>query len=116
MASQFSQHQLNEIMEQGLVRQCACPSLLTRLLSDSRYLHDYQARCIEGDPSDERVHAAIAKTTAKVSALLEECLIEVLFLEGWKIDGKLGLQMPEHLVDLQIDAIHCQLNSVPSRR
>jgi hypothetical protein len=82
MASRFTQDQLNNIMEQSMVRQCACPSLLTRLLSDARYLYQFQETCLNESPTDQRIHAAIAKANAVVAANLEECLVEVLAQEG----------------------------------
>lgn len=102
----FTQEQLNDIMEQGMVRQCACPALLTRLLSDTRYLLAYQAQCLGDADNDERVHEAIAQTTERVSRILEECLVDVLILEGW---DPMTLKMPDHLVRLQLDDIACDL-------
>jgi hypothetical protein len=112
----FTQDQLNNIMEQGMVRQCACPSLLTRLLSDARYLNEYQQICQDGDPADQRVHAAIAEATEIVAGVLEDCLIEVLFLEGWETDKQGGFTMPEHLLQLQMDAIVCEAKSLAQPR
>lgn len=108
MGRSFSQAQLNHVMEQGMVRQCACPSLLTRLLSDTRALHEYQRTCLESNAADRLVHAAIATTTERVSRILEECLIEVLAIEGWDVDVAGDLKMPPRLVELQFDAIACE--------
>lgn len=107
MARKFTQDQLNNIMEQSLVRQCACPSLLTRLLSDARYLHQFQETCSNDSPTDQRIHAAIARTTDVVSSKLEECLMEVLALEGWQTDEHGELIMPELLFRLQMEALSC---------
>lgn len=109
MGRKFTQEQLNEIMEQGLVRQCACPPLLTRLLSDTRYLNEYQKSCLASSPADYRVHAAIAKVTELVSGILEDYLLEVLALEGWEAGANGEVKMPRHLLELQMDAVNCGL-------
>lgn len=109
MSRKFSQDQLNKIMEQGLVRQCACPTLLTRLLSDTRYLHEYQKSCLEGSTTDERVHEEIARVTEIVSRILEDALINVLVLEEWEPDARGEYKMPENLVALQMNIISCGL-------
>lgn len=105
MTNKFTQEQLNDIMEQSLVRQCACPSLLTRLLSDARYLQQFQENCLNESETDQRIHAAIAHTTEVVSAQLEECLIEVLAIEGWQADAKGALKIPALLLRLQMEAL-----------
>lgn len=105
MARKFTQDELNNIMEQSLIRQCACPSLLTRLLSDTRYLHAFQETCLNESPADQRIHAAIAETTALVAAKLEECLGEVLLLEGWQTDARGELNIPELLLRLQMETL-----------
>ena len=69
MGRKFTQSQLNDIMEQGMIQQCACPALLTRLLSDARYLNEYQKTCQSDSENDQRVHAAIARATDIVSSI-----------------------------------------------
>ncbi|WP_374324142.1 hypothetical protein [Azonexus sp.] len=105
MAQKFSQDQLNRIMDQGVVRLCQCPSLLTRLLSDTRFLHEYQSSCLEESQTEQLVHAAIARATERVSAILEQSLIEVMLLEGWEVDAQGEPKMPARLLELQINAI-----------
>ncbi len=102
MGRKFTQSQLNDIMEQGMIQQCACPALLTRLLSDARYLNEYQKTCQSDSENDQRVHAAIARATDIVSSILEDYLIDILVLEEWETET---LQMPERLVKLQMDAV-----------
>lgn len=109
MARQFSQDQLNNIMEQSMVSQCACPSLLTRLLSDTRYLHEYQKSCLDKNPSDQRVHAAIGRVTEVVASILEASLVEILTLEGWESDDQGEFKMPDRLVALQMEAVGCSI-------
>lgn len=106
MTSKFTQEQLNNIMEQSLVQQCACPSLLTRLLSDARYLHQFQETCLKDSETDRRIHAAIAEATEAVAARLEECLSVVLALEGWQTDARGELKIPELLLRLQMEALN----------
>lgn len=103
----FTQNQLNNIMEQGMIRQCACPTLLTRLLSDARFLNEYQRSCLESAPTDRRVHRAIERVTETVAGILESALVEVMALEGWEADDAGEFKMPESLVELQLQAINC---------
>ena len=105
MTNRFSQDQLNRIMDQGVVRLCQCPSLLTRLLSDTRFLNDYQNSCLEESQTERQVHAAIARATEQVAAILERSLIEVMLLEGWEVDAQGEPKMPAHLLELQMSAI-----------
>ena len=105
MGSKYSSEQLNDIMEQGMVLQCACPSMLARLLSDARYLNDYQASCLRDSPTNEGVHEAIARATETVSSVLEQCLTEVLLLEEWEIDREGRFRMPQKLVHQQLKAV-----------
>ena len=105
MESKYSQEQLNEIMEQGMVLQCACPSLLARLLSDATYLNEYQAKCLRDNPTDQRVHEAIARATHISAKALEDCLTEVLVLENWEISRDGTIKMPESLIKQQMRLI-----------
>ncbi len=86
--------QISKIIDQAMVYKCACPAQVCRTIFELRDLHEYQMSCMIDVPSDERVHATIAKTTEKTHAMMEECLTEVLQIEGWDLST---LTMPESL-------------------
>jgi hypothetical protein len=61
-----------------------------------RKLFDYQKHCIEmDDPEDNgidvKVHHRIAEVTKQAHQLMEQCLDEILDLEGW---DRSKLEMP----------------------
>ena len=95
MKQQFDAEQISRIIDQALVIQCACPAQLATTLLELRDLFDYQLKCREGaDALGERVHAAIARATEEAHERIEQCLAEVLRMEGWDLAT---LTMPEEL-------------------
>ena len=94
MHKQFDTLQISRIIDQALVYQCACPAQVCRAIFELRELHDYQMACVIDAQTDDLVHTTIAKTAEKTHAIMEECLIEVLKLEGWDLST---LTMPEAL-------------------
>ena len=94
MHKQFDTLQISKIIDQALVYQCACPAQVCRAIFELRELHDYQMTCVLGARSNDLVHTTIAKTTEKTHAMMEECLTEVLKIEGWDLNT---LTMPEAL-------------------
>lgn len=94
METRYTQEQLNQIREQALIYQCACPAQVSRLLSEMLDLHRYQAECLNRTDVDVAVHRAIAKATEEIYPRMEQCLTDVLTLEGWDLER---LTMPESL-------------------
>ena len=94
MHKQFDTLQISRIIDQALVYQCACPAQVCCAIFELRELHDYQMACINDTLTDDLVHSTIAKTAEKTHAIMEECLTEVLRLEGWDLGT---LTMPEAL-------------------
>lgn len=94
MNYQFSTSQINKIIDQSLTYQCACPAQVCRAIMDMRKLHDYQMNCINDSENDKLVHSAIAQATEKSLLLMEDCLKQVLNIEGWDMET---LAMPELL-------------------
>ncbi len=94
MQPKFSKEQLMEIREQALMYQCACPAQVSVLLAEVMSLFEYQEACLNQTDTDTRVHTAIAKATEQVYPIFEQCLIDVLLLEGWNMET---LEMPELL-------------------
>lgn len=94
MKMRYSREQLSHIREQALLFQCACPAQVSQMLSALLALHQYQSDCLNETDVDLRVHRRIADAAADAYALMEQCLIEILELEGWDMAT---LDMPESL-------------------
>jgi hypothetical protein len=94
MHKQYDALQISKIIDQALVYQCACPAQVCRTIFELRDLHEYQMTCMIDPKSDDRVHTKIAIVTEKTHAMMEECLTEILQIEGWNITT---LSMPESL-------------------
>lgn len=94
MKMRYSREQLSHIREQALLFQCACPAQVSQMLSSLLALHQYQSDCQNETDVDLRVHRRIADAAADAYVLMEQCLIEILELEGWDMAT---LNMPESL-------------------
>lgn len=90
----FTDAELELIVETGLIYMCSCPGQVADATRKLRELHRYQLNCLTDPENDSRVHQAIAASTVLAHAQMQDCLDEVLVLEGW--DRK-TLQMPEGL-------------------
>ncbi|MSS76542.1 MAG: hypothetical protein EXR90_06695 [Methyloglobulus sp.] len=94
--NKFSALQLALINDQGILYACACPVHVSLQINNLRKLFDYQKECMKVDISPEdsvqmQVHRRIAEVTKQAHQLMEQCLEEVLELEGW---DKTKLEMP----------------------
>jgi hypothetical protein len=96
--NKFTALQLATINEQAALYTCACPVHVSMQITNLRKLFDYQKMCIERDqnaPSESivemQVHQRIAEATKKAHQLMEQCLDEILDMEGW---DKTKLEMP----------------------
>jgi hypothetical protein len=71
-----------------------------------REVHQYQKACIlkkeTDNATDIEVHRIIAAATIKAHADLEECMDQVIKLEGW---DRQTLQMPEGLRRRQLNEL-----------
>ena len=94
MKTIFAPSQVSRVIDQALVFQCACPAQVCRAIFELRELHEYQMKCVSDSRNDERVHRDIADVAERTHALMEECLIRVLEIEGW---DPVSLTMPESL-------------------
>jgi hypothetical protein len=94
MKAKYSKAQLNQIREQSIVYQCACPAQVSTLMSEMRSLYEYQERCLNDSDVDVEVHRNIAAATSAAYLVIEQCLTDVLILEGWDLET---LEMPERL-------------------
>lgn len=96
MEKKYTNEQLNRIRAQSIIYQCACPAQVTALLSSTQSLYDYQTNCLNRDDVDVQVHQNIADATLAAYAVIEQCLTDVLLLEGWDLNT---LEMPEAIRD-----------------
>jgi hypothetical protein len=94
MRQQFSSLQINRVMTQSLDYQCACPAQVCGAIVDLRELYDYQANCIADTATDRKMHEAIAAAASQAHEVLEDCLKQVLDMEGWNPET---LELPEAL-------------------
>lgn len=94
--NKFSALQLALINDQGMLYECACPVHISLQIINLRKLFDYQKECMALDilPENDvqmQVHQRIAEAAKQAHQLMEQCLDEVLGLEGW---DKTKLEMP----------------------
>lgn len=93
LQTQFSSAQLERINAQVMIYMCACPAQVSTEIANLRRLFDYQAECVARDAGDiqAKVHERIAEATAQAHGIMEECLRDILLLEGWDPQS---LEMP----------------------
>ncbi len=91
----YSDAQLQRILEQSLVYTCACPAQVAKQINQLRGLFAYQAQCLNLTDTDHAVHANIAAATVQAHTTMENCLTDILKLEGWDIAT---MTMPDDLV------------------
>ena len=102
MDTLYSMEQLTWIREQAIIYQCACPAQVSKLLSEMQWLYKYQADCMNQTDVDFLVHSNIAEATKKAYPIIEQCMTDVLTLEGWDMAT---LTMPESLKKLTLASI-----------
>ena len=95
----FSDAELAQIIEEGLIYMCACPAQVADAMRKLRALYRYQLNCLVLPQNDAAVHRTIAESTVQAHATLQDCLDRVLVLEKW---DRATLHMPEHLRTRQL--------------
>lgn len=103
LVKQFSDEQVQHILEQAMIYVCACPAQVCKAINEERFVFDYQARCLDMTDTDASVHRAIAEAIQRSHPILEDCLRQILILEGWDMST---LEMPKALQKKMIDAIN----------
>ena len=93
----FSALQLSIINDQAALYSCACPLQVTLQIASLRKLFDYQKECIASEalfdnPLQAQVHHRIAEATQHAHQVMEQCLDEILDLEGW---DRNKMEMPQ---------------------
>lgn len=94
MKEEFDSAQVSKVIDQALVYQCACPAQVCSTIFELRELFDYQQNCANDTINDIKVHNTIAAAAEKAHKIMEECLKDVLAIEGWDMTT---LDMPETL-------------------
>lgn len=96
LQTQFSNAQLQRINVQSILYLCSCPSQVGVQIDSLRRLFDYQANCADRSRSEvqTKVHARIAEASEQAHRIMEQCLKDVLELEGWDMET---LEMPAGL-------------------
>ena len=94
--NKFTALQLAIINDQAALYTCACPVHISLQITNLRKLFDDQKMCMDMDtPSvnsvEMQVHQRIAEVTKQAHQLMEQCLDDVLDMEGW---DRNKLEMP----------------------
>jgi len=96
----FSALELSIINDQAALYTCACPLQVSLQIASLRKLFDYQNECIASETASVsdvqiQVHHRIAEATRQAHQIMEQCLDDILVLEGWdraKMEMPLGLR------------------------
>ena len=79
----YNKQQLERILEEALIYMCACPAQVAEELLHLRKLFAYQQNCISKGALMADVHHRISDSARKAHAEMEQCLGDVLQMEGW---------------------------------
>ena len=90
----FSTEQLTKIVDEATIYMCSCPAQVAEQILHLRALVRYEEDCDRQVNADSVVHKTIAKASMQALQLLEDCLDEVLEIEGW---DRTTMTMPEGL-------------------
>ena len=99
----FESSQLAHIIEQAMLCMCACPAQVAEQIRHLRQMIRYQNNCAIQEDTDTVVHKSIAKAGLQAHAILEDCMDEILELEGWDRET---LRMPEGLRRMRDELIN----------
>lgn len=99
----FSDVELEKIVNEAMLYMCACPAQVAAQISHLRGLLRYQRNCQQSaSGSAVQVHQAIVEATLQAHRQMEQCLEQVLQLEGW---DRQSLTMPAGLRQLRDDLL-----------
>ncbi|WKJ89928.1 hypothetical protein QZJ86_18265 [Methylomonas montana] len=96
LETRFSNVQLQRINVQAILYLCSCPSQVGVQIDSLRKLFDYQANCSDRSRGElqTKVHERIAAASRQAHRIMEDCLKDVLEMEGWDPET---LEMPAEL-------------------
>lgn len=93
-ANTFSDSDLEQIVEEAAIYMCACPGQVAKQIRELRSLIRYQQDCIRQGDTPHAVHQTIEASALQAHAVMENCLEQVLEIEGW---DRTTLKMPAGL-------------------
>lgn len=97
----FTDAELEKIINEAMLYMCACPAQVAAQISHLRGLLRYQRNCRQtASGTAVAVHQTIVDATMLAHRQLEQCLDQVLQLEGW---DRQTLEMPAGLRQLRDD-------------
>jgi len=102
LEKRFTGQQLAKIIDEATIYMCACPAQVAEQILKLREMVRYQEECQSRTDTDSVVHQAIAKAGLQALDILEQCLDQVLEVEGW---DRVTLKMPDGLRQRRDDLI-----------
>ena len=96
MKNLYTSEQLEKIRGQTAMYQCACPAQVCKAIEQTRYLYNYQQDCLSEKDNQLEVHKVISVAAKQAHEIFENCLTQVLEIEGWDSES---LDMPSHLIE-----------------
>ena len=94
MKERYNAEQISKVIDQALIYQCACPAQVCKAIFELRELYDYQINCVSDSKNNALVHKTIAAAAEASHEIMEECLKQILDMEGW---NQANFVMPESL-------------------
>jgi len=81
----FDAQQLAEIVSLSGSIACECPNHLAELVASLNAFEQYSSECANRNESDRELHAHLNQSAGFARAILEDCLVKVMEIEGIKI-------------------------------
>jgi hypothetical protein len=106
----FTNAELEKIIEEGAIYMCACPAQVADAIRKVRELYHYQLQCLNDPSNESAVHQAIGCSAIRVHAELQSCMERVLELEAW---DRATLTMPPHLRCKQVHSLQAEETPLP---
>ena len=94
MKERYNAEQISKVIDQALIYQCACPAQVCKAIFELRELYDYQVNCVSDSKNNALVHKTIAAAAEASHEIMEECLKQILDMEGW---NQANFVMPKSL-------------------
>jgi hypothetical protein len=84
-ARRFDAQQLAQIVTLAGSIACECPNHLAELVASLGAFEQYSSECANRNASDRELHAHLNQSAGFARAILEDCLVKVMEIEGIKI-------------------------------
>ena len=81
----FDAQQLAQIVSLNGTIACECPNHLAELVASLNAFEQYSSECANRNASDSKLHAHLNRSAGFARAILEDCLVKVMQIEGIKI-------------------------------